>query len=416
MKKIIISIVLLMALSVTCLAFDSIKIATPIVDGILDTTYQESYRIELNGQENTFYTSKGGTADGSIGDSAVAYFLYDDSHLYACITVTDDAVFSRGERWIIKNIKELSWENDAVELRVYYPELGDAVQANQYIFQCDAMGIATTNYKAMCEGEHACATSINSDGYTVEFAVPLSFGKKAGDEIGLSIEIDDLHEEITGVNTKMGGHKFNAYGSQHPYKNMVKLGEEKVAKRITVFDDTRDHWGRDDISYVMQASLFNGMGMGFEPDTSMTRAMFVTVLGRVYERKLGALGKYENEMEFTDVDYNSWYGKYVRWASGAGIVNGVGDLLFAPDKPITREEMAVMLFRFAKASPVDKEVEFSDFESVSDWAKEAVTYCVDKGYMGGDNYKRLSPKKQATRAEVSALMTRYMKGNTVKLY
>ena len=128
MRKLIISIVLLLTLSVTCLASDTIKIATPTIDGILDTAYRESYKIELNGQENTFYTSKGGTADGSIGDSATAYFLYDDSHLYACITVTDDAVFSRGEKWIIKNIKELSWENDAVELRLYYPELVDAVQ------------------------------------------------------------------------------------------------------------------------------------------------------------------------------------------------------------------------------------------------------------------------------------------------
>lgn len=416
MKKIILSIVLLMILSVTCLASDTIKIGTPTVDGILDTTYQESYKIELNGREDTFYTSKGGVADGSIGDSAVAYYLYDDSYLYACITVTDEDLFSRGEGWIKKNIKELSWENDAVEIRVYYPELGDAVQENQYIFQCDAMGIATTNYKGMCEGEHICATTINADGYTVEFAVPLSFGKKAGDEIGLSVEVDDLQEAVTGVNTKMGGHKFNAYGSQHPYKNMVKLGSEKASKRTTVFDDTKNHWGKDYISYVMQASLFNGMGMGFEPDTAMTRAMFVTVLGRVYEKKTGTLTQYENAPRFTDADYNSWYGKYVGWASGAGVVNGVGNSLFAPDTPITREEMAVMLFRFAKAVPSDKEVEFSDFESVSDWAKDAVAYCVEKGYIAGDNNNCFLPRNNATRAEVSALITRYMKGAIVKLY
>ena len=204
---------------------DEVLVGTPTVDGGLDKMYEYSYRLTVSGEEHTFHTSKGGTKDGSHGDSATAYYLYDDDYLYVCIVVKDDAVYSRGEEWAIANIRDLSWENDAVEARIYYEELGEAKQANQYIFQCDAHGYATTNYLSMCEEPHTVETAVTEDGYVVEFALPLSFGKTAGDEIGLAIEIDDLHEEVSPTDTAMGTHNFNAYGSQHPYRNMVTLSD-----------------------------------------------------------------------------------------------------------------------------------------------------------------------------------------------
>lgn len=210
---------------------DDILVGTPTVDGVLDKMYEYSYRLTVSGDEHTFHTSKGGTKDGSYGDSATAYYLYDDDYLYVCIVVKDDAVYSRGEEWAIANIAALSWENDAVEARIYYEELGEAKQANQYIFQCDAYGYATTNYLSMCEEPHTVETAVTEDGYVVEFALPLSFGKTAGDEIGLAIEIDDLHEEVSPTDTAMGTHNFNAYGSQHPYGNMVTLSELEAPEK-----------------------------------------------------------------------------------------------------------------------------------------------------------------------------------------
>ena len=204
---------------------DDILIGTPTVDGVLDKTYEYSYRLTVSGDTDTFHTSKGGEKEGSYGDSATAHYLYDESFLYVCIVVKDDAVYSRGEEWAIANIRDLSWENDAVEARIYYEELGEAKQANQYIFQCDAYGYATANYLAMCEEPHTVETAITDDGFVVEFAIPLSFGKTAGDKIGLAIEIDDLHEEVATTDTAMGTHDFNAYGSQHPYGNMVTLSD-----------------------------------------------------------------------------------------------------------------------------------------------------------------------------------------------
>ena len=416
MKRIILTLALALLLTVVCLASEEILIGTPIVDGVLDHLYLKSYTLEVTGADDTFHTGKTGTADGSNGDSAIAYYLYDSDYIYVCIDVKDDAVYSRGKAWIIKNIKALSWENDAVEARVYYPELGEAKQANQYIFQCDAKGIATTNYLDMCEKDHIAATTLNKEGYTVEFAIPLDFDKKAGDEIGLTIEIDDLHEPISGISTPVGAHNFNAYGSQHPYDNMVKLGTGKAATATTVFDDTRDHPAKNDISYVIQADIFNGTGKGFEPDSTMTRAMFATVLGRIYEKKTGPLTKYANATKFSDVDYKSWYGEYVDWASGAGIINGIGDNKFAPERAITKQEMAVMLFRFTKAVSSETKISFADASDVADWAKISVSYCEQKGYITADKNNKFNPKAQAVRAEVASLVTAYMKSVKARMY
>ncbi len=416
MKKILLLAVLSALLSIACLASDEIMIGTPIVDGVLDHMYLKSYTLTVTGENDTFHTSRGGKADGSKGDSATAYYLYDDSYIYICIDVKDDAVFSRGKAWIIKNIAALSWENDGVEARVYYPELGEAVQRNQYIFQCDAKGIATTDYEDMCETDHIAATTLNKEGYTVEFAVPLDFEKKAGDEIGLTIEIDDLHEMVQGINTGMGSYNFNAYGSQHPYDNMVKLGTAKASSTTTVFDDTKNHAAKDDISYVIQADIFNGTGAGFEPDATMTRAMFATVLGRIYQRKTGVLTKYSGAAKFVDVDYNSWYGEYVNWASGAGIINGVGDSKFAPERAVTKQEMAVMLYRFTKTFSSETAISFADASDVADWAKISVSYCEKNGFIKAEKDNKFYPKKQATRAQVASLVTAYMQSVKARLY
>ena len=416
MKKIIVSLFLAFVLSLGALASGEILFGTPAVDGLIDEAYNASYKLEQSGLYNTFYTASGGQPDGSKNARATAYYLYDDSYLYIAIDVTDEKVFTRGEDWIVKNIKELAWENDAVEARIYYPELGDAKQANQYIFQCDALGIATTNYRKMCKGEHWAVTSLTEKGYVVEFKVPLSFGKKAGDSIGLSIEIDDIHEEILDVNSKVGGHNFNAFGSQHPYDNMVTLGEEKAALGKKTFNDTKNHWSEGFVSYVAKNGLFEGTDKGFEPDSNMTRAMFVTVLGRAFEKKGGTVSETSEAAKFTDVDYSAWYGKYVDWAVKNAIVKGDDKGKFNPDVPVTREEMAIMLFRFSGSASSSESIQFADGSRVSPWAKTAVSYAATKGLINGKGNNLFCPKDYATRAEVAAIISRYMQSDFVKKY
>ena len=417
MKKILLVIFVVLLVSVTAVASDEILIGSPIVDGVLDDLYLESYSLTVTGTDHTFHTSKKRSKpDGSFGDSATGYYLYDEDTLYVCIVVKDDKVFSRGKDWVAKYIADLSWENDAVEARIYYPELGTPIQANQYIFQCDAMAYGTTNYRQLCKDSHIAATSINKDGFVVEFAIPLSFNKKAGDKVGVSIEIDDLHEHIDDVNSPMNAYNFNAYGSQHPYRNMIKLSKTKATEKPSLFDDVIDHQARDDISYVVHAGIFNGTDKGFEPDTTMTRAMFATIIGRLHEMKKGKLDTFVDAPKFKDVDYDSWYGKYLDWASGSGIINGVGDSRFNPNAPVTKQEMAVILYRYLNITDSETSISFADANDVASWAKSAVGYCAKNGFITSDESNKFYPASYAKRHEAASLIAKYIPTVTAPLY
>lgn len=426
MKKIIFITVIALLLSLSALASDiilispapvnDIRVATPVIDGIADPEYLKSYKLMVTGENDIFHKGKEGSEELTLKDSAVAYFLYDDKCLYVCVVVNDETVYSRGQEWIEKNLAALSWENDAVEVRVYYEELGRPVQANQYIFQVDALGIATTNYLGMCEDPYSVSTALTDTGYICEFAIPLSFGKKAGDSIGLAIEIDDLNEEETNPESRVGGHLFSAYGSQHPYRNMVVLSDKNAMAGKIAFADTEKHWAKNYIQYVTDTRLFETSEECFEPDKKITRAEFAGICAKAYEGKNGAL-KENKDRKFKDVNYDEWYGKYVSWCSENGIINGKSETLFDPDATVTREEMALMLTRLAKLMGKDTEkvgdVSFPDKSDISEGALQSVAYCQKAGYINGKE-NGFDPKGNATRAEVSTIIFRFMSSLTVK--
>ena len=97
------------------------------------------------------------------------------------------------------------------------------------------------------------------------------------------------------------------------------------------FTDIGSHWAKNYIGFVTERELFTNMGENrFEPDTGMTRAMFATVIGRLYERSYGEIVDAASGSAFTDVDYDGWYGKYVDWAADNSLITGIGGGSFAP--------------------------------------------------------------------------------------
>ena len=425
MKKLFLVTVLILLLSLSSFASDiilispapakDIRIGTPVIDGIADPEYFKSYIHVVTGKDDIFHKGADGSDELTLNDQATAYFLHDEENLYVCVIVRDEKVYSRGEEWIKKNLAALSWENDAVEVRVYYEELGRPVQANQYIFQVDALGIATTNYLGMCKEPYSVATSLTDTGYICEFALPLSFDKKAGDSIGLAIEIDDLNEEETNPDSKVGGHLFSAYGSQHPYRNMITLSDKSANAGKISYEDTEKHWGKSYIQYVIDSGLFEESENKFEPDKKITRAEFASILARAYEKKTGTL-KASDSKKFKDVDYTAWYGKYIAWATDKGIINGKSDSMFDPEATVTREEMALMLTRLAKLMGLDTQassVTFSDKDKITETALTSVAFCQNAGYINGKE-NGFDPKGNATRAEVSAIIYRYLTSLIVK--
>ena len=178
----------------------------------------------------------------------------------------------------------------------------------------------------------------------------------------------------------------------------------------TWFDDVASSaWFYNDVKYVNDNKLMNGTSATkFAPNALLTRAMLVTIL-------------YRNEGEpavsgdaFADVKADAWYANAVKWAKENAIVNGVSNTAFAPDANITREQIAAIMFRYAtyKAANTSaaegKLSAFADADKVSSYAKEAFNWAVDTGLINGKGANTLAPKDNATRAEIAAILHRYL--------
>ena len=171
-------------------------------------------------------------------------------------------------------------------------------------------------------------------------------------------------------------------------------------------------WSHAGIDYAIENGLMNGVSTTkFEPDESMTRAMLVTVLWRY------AGEPNEGVNNFTDVPNGTWYTKAVAWAAHNGVVNGVGNGRFDPDGEITREQMAVILFRYCGSIGIDTSARadlsaFPDAPKVSGYAVEALSWAVKTGLItgsaeGGKVY--LEPQGNATRAQGATILMRFIK-------
>lgn len=179
------------------------------------------------------------------------------------------------------------------------------------------------------------------------------------------------------------------------------------------FEDISGHWAEENISFVADREIFIGMtDTLFDPEGGMTRAMFVTVIGRLYERSYGTVYTDETH-DFDDLDYNSYYGRYVDWASENEIVKGFGNRTFGPDELITREQMAMMLYRFAKLlgrapSSLDVSLTYTDSASISQWARTGALYCQTEGLIQGMGAGCFAPQQTATRAQMATIIRRFI--------
>ena len=176
------------------------------------------------------------------------------------------------------------------------------------------------------------------------------------------------------------------------------------------FTDIANHWAKDDIQFVVNRGLFAGSSATtFSPNTAMTRGMFVTALGRLANADVSGYKK----SSFPDVKADAYYMGYIEWASKNGIVSGGTDGNFHPDASITREQMAVIMSNYAKTigfttPKVHAENTFSDSAKISSYAKTAVKQMQMAGVLAGKNGNVFDPQGTATRAEVSAVLRRFV--------
>ena len=223
---------------------------------------------------------------------------------------------------------------------------------------------------------------------------------------------------ITHVNKTYMRQALQAYFEKSTEEKPIRVDMNETRIRLITeetfvnpFTDVAEtDWFYDVVLQLAKDGIVNGMTeTTFEPQGTLTRAEFATMLYRIAGTPAA-----EAESTYSDVKTGDWYYNAVVWATEAGVVNGMGDGTFAPNDNITRQEMATMLYRLAKAEKVeeDKLASFPDAESVADWAKDAMNWAVSTEIVNGsthdDKVNYLDPTATALRCQAAAVACRYL--------
>ena len=166
----------------------------------------------------------------------------------------------------------------------------------------------------------------------------------------------------------------------------------KIIDNSKTFDDTKDHWSRDEVNFVAARELFNGVGGNqFGVSQPMTRGMVNTVLARLAG------------VDTTPSQGQAWYEVGTDWAKKNGISDGTD-----PTAPVTREQLATLLYRYAGSPSVSGTLHAADAASVSDYAEDALLWANQNGIVNGVGSNTIAPKDNAQRAQVAAMLARYL--------
>ncbi len=221
------------------------------------------------------------------------------------------------------------------------------------------------------------------------------------------------------TSTKPGNTSGNNSGRVEDEDNEEDTSSEEKAPEkeeawVNPFKDVKESdWFYNTVEYVNKNGIINGMTEDtFAPSTQLTRAMLVTILYRVEGSP-----RVSSDSKFSDVKDSDWYGAPIIWAAENEIVNGISETEFAPNNAITREQIAAIMFRYAKAKGYDVTQggmavrEFEDYETISSWAREAMQWTVNAKLINGKTATTVNPQDNATRAEAATIIMRFIEGN-----
>ena len=215
---------------------------------------------------------------------------------------------------------------------------------------------------------------------------------------------------VETVITRTGGKTIAAKGPDGGDIARLELPAEVPVPETSFTDVAEDNWAKSSVDFVAGMGLFNGTpGGAFDGLLPMTRGMLACVLHRLSGELPGG------GHDFEDVADGVWYAPAVSWAASAGIVTGVDAVRFGPEQSITRETLAVMLYRYAGMLGMETSADlslldgFSDGGEASAWAQDAMAWAVRTGILSGKNGESLDPAGAATRYEVAAMLERFVK-------
>lgn len=218
-----------------------------------------------------------------------------------------------------------------------------------------------------------------ASGSTVTLPIALSAANSG--TVAVIVHEDGTEEIVTGTVQTENGVKIRVQGS-------VTV---KIVDRSVEFDDTKDHWSRDEVNFAVARGLFRGVGGSrFDVAAPMTRAMTLTVLARLAGVDTGSGA--------------NWSAAGIDWAQRNNISDGS-----AANSPVTREQLVTMLYRFAGSPAVSGTLSFGDAHEVSDWARDAMLWATQSGILTGMDGNLLAPGASAERAQVAAIFARFLR-------
>lgn len=225
--------------------------------------------------------------------------------------------------------------------------------------------------------------------------------EKFADALDTAVKNAAKKKEPSGGSSSGGTH--SGGGSSSGIGGMTYIPSVNETQKEMFSDIQNAEWAKEAIEFLAKNGVLNGVGEDkFAPDEAVTREQLAKII-------VLAFNLYDEtaEIDFSDVDKNSWAYKFIASAEKAGIMNGVGNGRFEPAKAVTREDIATVLFRIAEQGGIAFEEEkndFADFEDIESYAKKAVGFMAGAKIINGFPDNTFRPKAQATRAQAAQLI------------
>ena len=220
----------------------------------------------------------------------------------------------------------------------------------------------------------------------------------------LEIPGDDYFNGLGIYNYHSGG---NVLFDDENILNWILLAQKSTENSQTgtgFADVAADAWYAEAVEYVRDNGLMSGTSATtFAPNDTMTRSMLATTL----YREAGSPAVSGSDV-FTDTQEGAWYADAVLWASQEGVISGYGNGLFGTNDPVSREQIATILWRYAGSPSADAGQDFADESEIASYAAAAVDWARADGVVNGANGNRFLPRNSASRAEVAVMLYNYL--------
>ena len=268
----------------------------------------------------------------------------------------------------------------------------------------------------VCEEIGIDISEYNNSKYKTEIEAQL-LKSELKDAKSLEKEIKEITQEIKkkysggkGGSGGSSGGGISVGGSSNTVAPVTNTGVDYIKEETEIRDNPFldidvTHWAYPAVEQLYKRGIINGVSANsYSPDSFVTREQ----LAKIICAMLGNEG-IEGNAEFSDVEQGRWSGRFINFCKDNGYVTGYPDGTFAPAGYVTRQDIAVVLYRVINKKAETSELQFADAENISDYAKEAVGYFVDEKILKGYEDNSFKPKKNCTRAEVASIVYKTLK-------